>query len=161
MKIEELKITVRSYENVKEMPDESRMLIEMAKESTENAWAPYSKFRVGAALLLENGEVITGNNQENGAFPSGLCAERVALFYASSKYPGIPVYKMALAAYANGRFVEDPVFPCGNCRQVLLEHESRVNHPIEIIMYGTKEIKVVASVKDLLPLPFLYDLRGK
>lgn len=158
MKTEELKISVRIYEDIKEMPDISRKLIEIAKETTENAWAPYSKFRVGAALLLSNGEIITGNNQENVAFPSGLCAERVALFYASSQFPGIPVHKIALAAYADGKFVENSVYPCGDCRQVLLEHENRVNHPMEIIMYGSKEIKVVSSVKDLLPLPFIYDL---
>lgn len=161
MKTEELKIRVRTFENVREMPDDSRMLIEMAKESTEKAWAPYSKFRVGAALLLENGQIITGNNQENVAFPSGLCAERVALFYAGSQYPGIPVHKIALAAYADDKFVENPVYPCGDCRQVLLEHENRVRHPVEIIMFGTNEIKVLASVSDLLPLPFIYDLTGK
>ena len=143
------------------MQDDSRMLIEMAKEATENAWAPYSNFRVGAALLLENGQIITGNNQENVAFPSSLCAERVALFYAGSQYPGIPVHKIAVAAYADGKFVENPVYPCGDCRQVLLEHENRVNHPVEIIMYGTNEIKVLSSVSDLLPLPFIYDLTDK
>lgn len=158
MKTEELKIRVRIYENLKEMPDDSRMLIEIAKESTEKAWAPYSKFRVGAALILENGEIITGNNQENIAYPSGLCAERVALFYASAQFPGIPIHKIALAAYADGKFVENPVFPCGDCRQVLLEHENRVKKPVEIIMYGTNEIKVLSSVSDLLPLPFIYDL---
>ena len=158
MKIEELIISVKIYDSVKEMPEDSRMLIEMAKESTENAWAPYSKFRVGAALLLENGKTITGNNQENVAFPSGLCAERVALFYASSQYPGIPIHKIALAAFADGKFVEKNVYPCGDCRQALLEHEHRVNHPIEIIMFGSKEIKVLSSVSDLLPLPFVYDL---
>lgn len=161
MKTEELKIRIRIYEDVREMPDDSRLLIEMAKESTEKAWAPYSKFRVGAALMLGNGQIITGNNQENVAFPSSLCAERVALFYAGSQYPGIPVHKIAVAAYADGKFVENPVYPCGDCRQVLLEHENRVNHPVEIIMYGTKEIKVLSSVSDLLPLPFLYDLTDK
>jgi len=158
MKIEELKISVRVYDDARELPDDSRMLIEMAKEATENAWAPYSKFKVGVALLLGNGKIITGNNQENVAFPSGLCAERVALFYAGSQYPGIPVHKIALAAYADDKFVERNVYPCGDCRQVLLEHENRVNHPVEIIMYGTKEIKVLSSVRDLLPLPFMNDL---
>lgn len=158
MKTEELKIRIRIYEDIQEMPDDSRMLIEIAKESTEKAWAPYSKFRVGAALILKNGEIITGNNQENIAYPSGLCAERVALFYASAQFPGIPIHKIALAAFADGKFVENPVYPCGDCRQVLLEHENRVKKPVEIIMYGTREIKVLSSVSDLLPLPFLYDL---
>ena len=161
MKIEELKISVRTYDSIKEMPDDSRILIEMAKEATENAWAPYSKFRVGAALLLGNGEIVTGNNQENIAFPSGLCAERVALFYASSQYPGIPVHKIAVAAFADGKFVAKNVYPCGSCRQVLLEHENRVNHAMEVIMYGSEEIKVLSSAKDLLPLPFIYDLTAK
>ena len=158
MKTEELIIRVRIYDDIKEMSDNSRMLIEIAKESTEKAWAPYSKFRVGAALILENGEIITGNNQENIAYPSGLCAERVALFYASSQFPGIPIKKIALAAFADGKFLEYPVYPCGDCRQVLLEHENRVKMPVEIIMYGTNETKVLSSVSDLLPLPFVYDL---
>lgn len=158
MKAEELRITIYSYANVGELPGLGAALIKMAKEATEKAWAPYSQFRVGAALELENGEIITGNNQENIAFPSGLCAERVALFYAGSQFPGVAIKRIALAAYADGKFVAKPVYPCGDCRQVLLEHENRVKKPVEVIMYGEDEIKLVKSVSDLLPLPFDYNL---
>lgn len=158
MKAEELRITIYSYANTGELPGIGPELIKLAKEATEKAWAPYSQFRVGAALELENGEIITGNNQENIAFPSGLCAERVALFYAGSQFPGVAIKRIALAAFADGKFVAKPVFPCGDCRQVLLEHENRVKKPVEVIMFGTDEIKVVKSVSDLLPLPFDYNL---
>ncbi|MEX0986553.1 MAG: cytidine deaminase [Bacteroidales bacterium] len=158
MRTEELKITIYSYDKPDELPGNGGKLIELAKNATENAWAPYSQFRVGAALELENGEIITGNNQENIAFPSGLCAERVALFYAGSQHPGVAVKKIALAAFADDRFVDKPVYPCGDCRQVLLEHENRVGKPVEVIMFGESEIKVVKSVSDLLPLPFDYNL---
>lgn len=158
MKTHELRIRIYSYESLSELPAESQKLVELAKDASQKAWAPYSKFKVGAALKLENGEFISGNNQENVAYPSGLCAERVALFYAGSQFPGIAVEKIALAAFANNVFLEEPVFPCGDCRQVLLEHENRVKQNIQIIMYGTKEIKIVNSIADLLPLPFDYDL---
>jgi len=158
MRKEELRITVYSYDHPEELPDDGNKLVEIAKEATKNAWAPYSQFRVGAALELENGTVITGNNQENIAFPSGLCAERVALFYAGSQYPGVAVKRIALAAYTNGSFVDQPVYPCGDCRQVLLEHENRVKQPIRVIMYGQSETRMVNRISDLLPLPFDYNL---
>ncbi len=158
MRVEELRITVYTYETAGELPGTGHQLVKRAKEATQKAWAPYSKFWVGAALELENGEIITGNNQENIAFPSGLCAERVALFYAGSQFPGVAIKKIAIAAFSEGKYVEQPVFPCGDCRQVLLEHENRVKKHVEVIMYGTKQIKVVKSVSDLLPLPFDYNL---
>lgn len=158
MKAEELRITIYTYDSPDDLPDDGARLVDQAKEATGNAWAPYSQFRVGAALELENGIVITGNNQENIAFPSGLCAERVALFYAGSQHPGIAVKRIALAAFADGRFVDQPVYPCGDCRQVLLEHENRVKQHVEVIMYGKKKTKVVKSIADLLPLPFDYNL---
>src|SRR6056297_293650 len=158
MKAEELRITIYSYRDAGDLPGTGAELVRLAKEATENAWAPYSRFRVGAALELENGKIITGNNQENIAFPSGLCAERVALFYAGSQYPGVAIKRIALAAFADGKYVARPVYPCGDCRQVLLEHENRVSKPVEVIMYGEDEIKLVKSVSDLLPLPFDYNL---
>jgi cytidine deaminase len=158
MRAEELRITVYTYANATELPGTGAQLIEHAKEATRNAWAPYSKFSVGAALELENGEIISGSNQENIAFPSGLCAERVALFYAGSQFPGVAIKKIAIAAFSGDRFVEQPVYPCGDCRQVLLEHENRVKKHVEVIMYGTQQIKVVKSISDLLPLPFDYPL---
>jgi cytidine deaminase len=159
MKAEEIRITVYNYSTPGELPGNGKMLVDLAKEATKGAWAPYSKFQVGAALELENGEIICGNNQENIAFPSGLCAERVALFYAGSKYPGIAVKKIAIAAFAEGKFISNPVFPCGDCRQVLLEHENRVKKELEVIMYGEDIIKVVKRISDLLPLPFDYNLK--
>lgn len=158
MKTEELRIIVYTYKNISELAKNSQELVEAAKKASEKAWAPYSQFRVGAALELENGKIITGNNQENIAFPSGLCAERVALFYAGSQYPEVAVKRIAVAAFSDGKFVSQAVFPCGSCRQVLLEHESRVKKQVEVIMYGEEEIKVVKSISDLLPLPFDYNL---
>lgn len=158
MKAEELKITIYTCDSIDDLSEKDKKLVEYAMEATQKAWAPYSQFRVGAALQLENGEIITGNNQENIAFPSGLCAERVALFYAGSQFPGIAVQKIAIVAYADGAFVANPVFPCGSCRQVLLEHENRVKKHIEVIMYGEEKIKIVKSVSDLLPLPFDYNI---
>lgn len=158
MKAEELKITIYSCNTINELNEAQKILLENAKEASQNAWAPYSQFRVGAALELENGKIISGNNQENVAFPSGLCAERVALFYAGSQFPGLAIKRLAIAAYSEKKFVEKAIFPCGSCRQVLLEHENRVKQKIEIIMYGEKEIKIVKSVSALLPFPFDHNL---
>lgn len=160
MRSEELRITIYTYDRAADLPAGGEKLVEMAKEATKKAWAPYSNFHVGAALELENGEIITGNNQENVAYPSGLCAERVALFYAGSQFPGVAIKRIAVAAYSDGRFLPNPVFPCGDCRQVLLEHENRVKKNVEVIMYGEKEIKLVKRVSDLLPLPFDYNLKA-
>ena len=145
------KIRICSYE---ELLSEEKIIVDQAKEATFRAYAPYSKFRVGAAALLANGVVITGNNQENVAFPSGLCAERTTLFYAHSQYPGEAVQSLAVAAYTEGDFLDRPISPCGACRQVMLETEMRFNRPMKIILYGKKEIFIVESVKDLLPLAF-------
>lgn len=158
MKPEELRITVYSYAAGDMLPDGVSDLVDRAKQATRNAWAPYSRFMVGAAVELENREIISGNNQENVAFPSGLCAERVALFYAGSQFPDVAVKRIAVAAFTNDAFVDEPVFPCGSCRQVLLELEHRSNSPVEVIMYGESSIKIVKSAADLLPLPFNYDL---
>ena len=144
-------IRICSYE---ELLSEEKIIVDQAKEATFRAYAPYSKFRVGAAALLANGVVITGNNQENVAFPSGLCAERTTLFYAHSQYPGEAVQSLAVAAYTEGDFLDRPISPCGACRQVMLETEMRFNRPMKIILYGKKEIFIVESVKDLLPLAF-------
>ena len=105
-------------------------------------------------MLLDNGEIITGNNQENAAYPSGLCAERVAVFYAGSLYPGASVEKIAITALLKGNLQEEPVSPCGGCRQVLLEKESLAKLPMEVILYGSKRIRVLQKASDLLPLPF-------
>ncbi|MEZ7866177.1 MAG: cytidine deaminase [Paludibacteraceae bacterium] len=140
-----------------EIPARYQSLIAEAKNQTEKAYAIYSQFRVGAALLLENGMTVTGNNQENSAYPSGLCAERTAIFYANSQYPDSAVKMIAIAAFAGGEFLKSPITPCGACRQVLLETETRFNKDIEIILYGTEKTYVLENVKQMLPLSFNRD----
>ena len=147
----EIKISVFQPD---EIPSEYISLIEEAKKQTQKSYAPYSEFHVGAAVLLENGIVVGGNNQENSAYPSGTCAERTAIFYANSQHPDIPVKLLAIAAFTNGKFTSEPVTPCGACRQVLLETENRYNQTIKVILYGTDKIYVFDSIKQLLPLSF-------
>lgn len=115
-------------------------LMTSAMEATTRSYAPYSKFSVGAAALLANGIVVTGTNQENAAYPSGLCAERTTLFYANSQYPDQPVLTLAIAARTEKDFIDLPIPPCGACRQVILETEKRYKQPIRILLYGKKEI---------------------
>lgn len=137
-----------------ELNDQYKQLVEIAKENTQTAYAPYSKFQVGAAVLLENGKIIGGNNQENSASPDTLCAERVAMFYANSQYPDVAPTAIAIAAFTNGEYIKNPITPCGSCRQVLLESEIRYEQPIEVILFGTEKIYVISNIKQLLPLCF-------
>ena len=148
------KITVYSYDECTEV---EKNLIDAAKEATSNAYAPYSNFRVGAALLLENGKIVTGNNQENAAYPSGLCAERTAVFYANAQYPDQKIEAIAVAAFYNGQFTDDLISPCGSCRQVLLEVESRYNSPVKILLYKKGEVYMADSMSSLMPLSFTKD----
>lgn len=157
MKEVEIKSTILEYNQIEELPKEDIFLIEKAKESAMNAWAPYSNFKVGVALLLENNKVVTGNNQENAAYPSGLCAERVALMYANSKYPDVAVKTIAICAFTNNSFTQKPVPPCGSCRQVVMETEQRFSKPVKLVLHGTDKTYVVSSIKDLLPLNFNSD----
>ncbi len=138
----------------KELPLELAELVEKAKSATQKAYAPYSKFNVGAAVLLKNNEVVLGNNQENAAYPSGTCAERTAIFYANAKYPDVPVDKIAIASFTNDDFTDDPITPCGSCRQVLCETEVRFGTPITVVLYGKKKTYVVENVSSLMPLSF-------
>lgn len=154
MKQQALHIQFFEYDRLEELSEKQVILVKSAIQAAQQAYAPYSKYHVGAALLLENGEIITGNNQENAAYPSGMCAERVAVFYAGSKYPGIAATSMAIAAMQDGSVQVDPVTPCGGCRQVLCEKESQGATPIELILYGTGKIQVLQRASDLLPLPF-------
>ncbi len=139
---------------LEELPEIEKLLIERAKSASGNAYAPYSHFLVGAAVLLENGEILTGNNQENAAYPSGLCAERTAMFYANANYPDVAVTTLAVAAQNAGGFLKDPIAPCGSCRQVLLETEQRYGKKLRVLLYGASEIAIIETVKDLLPLSF-------
>ena len=150
-RIIETKVSVYKFG---ELSAEHKMLVEKAKEQVKNSYAPYSGFSVGAALLLENGEIFAANNQENAAYPSGLCAERVAMFYANAQHPDIPVKVLAVAAYTKGAFLTEPVTPCGSCRQVLIETESRYGKDITVILYGTENVYIVENVRQLLPLQF-------
>ena len=145
------KITICMYD---ELDKTEKILVNTAKEALKNAYSPYSQFQVGAAILLKNNEIVCGSNQENAAYPSGLCAERTALFYANSKYPDQAVDTIAIAAFTNGAYTDQPVTPCGACRQVILEAQNRYKHPIRIILYGEKEIYIVEKITDLLPLSF-------
>jgi cytidine deaminase len=126
-----------------------------AEKALSSAYAPYSEFRVGATVLLDNGEMINGSNQENAAYPSGLCAERVALFHAKSKYPDSVIEAIAITAKSDHFDINHPVAPCGACRQVIAEVESRQNKEIRIIMKGAKgATHVVNGIRNLLPLMF-------
>lgn len=137
-----------------ELNEEDRKLIDSAKDATRRSYAPYSKFSVGAAALLANGETVTGTNQENAAYPSGLCAERTTLFYANSQYPDQAVKTLAIAARTENDFLDSPIPPCGACRQVILETEKRYDQPIRILLYGKENIYLIEGIESLLPLSF-------
>lgn len=154
MKQQTTEIRYTEFERLEELSDQQIRLVNQAIEAAANAYAPYSGYHVGAAVLLSNGTTITGNNQENAAYPSGLCAERVALFYAGSQYPGESVQSMAIAAMQEGSVQDKPVTPCGGCRQVLCEKEMEGRIPMELILFGNRKILVIQSAADLLPLPF-------
>ncbi len=154
MKTTEIKILVYEFHNIDELPENDRLLVLEARKTSASAYAPYSGFHVGAAILLDNQKILTGNNQENSAYPSGLCAERVALFYANANYPNARVRAIAISATKNGVLVNEPIKPCGDCRQALAEAEVRFESPIRIIMDGQDSILVLQSVESLLPLYF-------
>lgn len=150
IKIESI-IRTCSYD---ELNEEERNLIDKAKEATARSYAPYSGFSVAAAALLADGTIITGTNQENAAYPSGLCAERTTLFYANSQYPDQAVLKLAVAAKTKGNFISRPIPPCGSCRQVILETETRYGQAVELLLYGEKEVYCIKGIQTLLPLSF-------
>ena len=147
-----LEIHIKKFQ-LSELSDEEKFWIDSAVISSKQAYAPYSELNVGAAVILANGQIITGNNQENAAYPSGLCAERVALFYAGAQYPDIPVKAIVVVATKNG-VIQPPISPCGSCRQVLLETEKRYKQPIQILFYGNDLAYAIDSAESLLPLSF-------
>lgn len=156
MKTKEIITKVQIYK-IEECDNEKKMLIEQARDATFRAYAPYSNYHVGAAILLDTGEVITGNNQENAAYPSGLCAERTAFFYANSKYPKMKVKAIAVAAFHDGDFSKEVCTPCGSCRQVMSEMEDKNGEPIKILLCSKDIVYELNSVKDLLPLSFGFE----
>jgi len=147
--------TFSVYDSAEELSSEVKHLMAQAVEIRKSAYAPYSNFRVGVAILLDNGKVILGSNQENAAYPSGLCAERVAIFHAGAIYPEAKILKMAISATADAKELSEPIPPCGACRQSIAEYEIRQESPIEIYFMGAVgEVYKSDSLKNLLPLLF-------
>ena len=154
MKKVELKTSIRECQ-FEELSQAEQHLIEQAIEATNRSYAPYSKFSVGACLLLNNGVEVIGCNQENAAYPVGLCAERSAIFAAGAQYPDVPVWMIAIAARTpEGELQDEPVSPCGSCRQVLIETETRFSQEVRILLYGRNRIYVIDGIKQLMPLSF-------
>jgi len=143
------------FDNLEELANDIQNLMNQAIEIRKKAYAPYSQFKVGAALLLDNGKIVLGSNQENAAYPSGLCAERVAIFHAGSVYPEAKILKMAITAASDTNQTQAPIPPCGSCRQSIAEYEIKQSTPIEIYFMGeTGAIYQSASLKNLLPFMF-------
>jgi cytidine deaminase len=155
--MKEITITTqfKVFESIEELPNDIQDLMTQAVEVRKNAYAPYSKFRVGVAIFLDNGKIVLGSNQENAAYPSGLCAERVAIFYAGAVYPEAKILKMAITAASDTNQTTAPIPPCGSCRQSIAEYEIKQETPIEIYFMG--EIGTIyksESLKNLLPFMF-------
>lgn len=154
MKTFDITIPVREAA-LEELTAEQQKLVTLARKATYRSYAPYSKFHVGAAILLDNGEMLSGSNQENAAYPSGTCAERTTAFYAHSTYPDARFKTIAIAARGtDGKELTDPISPCGACRQVLLEYETLAGGPVPVILVGTSRILIFPSVRSLLPYCF-------
>ncbi|MBW6480086.1 MAG: cytidine deaminase [Bacteroidales bacterium] len=155
MKKVEISLSLIEANDVSELAPSEQELIKISRQMTTRAYAPYSGFYVGAAVLLENGEIVLGSNQENAAYPSGLCAERVAVFAASAKYPDIKIKAIAISGNSKSRDIDHPVTPCGACRQVLLEYEIKQEVPVKVYLSGhSGKIYIIENVQDLLPLSF-------
>lgn len=155
MKQININATFTVYQTTEELPEDIQLLLQQAIEIRKKAYAPYSRFRVGCALLLDNGKIVLGSNQENAAYPSGLCAERVAIFQAGAIYPDAKIITMAISAASDTNQTTTPIPPCGACRQSISEYEFKQNTPIEIYFMGeTGEVYKSDSIKNLLPLTF-------
>ena len=155
MKERKFEFSFEVYDSIDELGAEDQQLLTEARNVTEQAYAPYSNFRVGAAAKLENGNIVTGTNQENASYPVGICAERVLLSTVSSLYPDVPVTTMAVSYQSNKIKSDHPISPCGMCRQALLEFEGRTSKLIRLILAGIKgKIYVIRSASQLLPLAF-------
>lgn len=155
MKKIQLSTSITVFDTINELPQDIQKLMNEAINIRKTAYAPYSQFHVGTAFLLENDETVTGNNQENAAYPSGMCAERVAVWKASSEFPDVAILKIAITASSINNKVTEPVAPCGACRQTLSEYELKQDSKIEIYFMGeTGKIIKTDSLHDLLPLAF-------
>ena len=151
----EIKIAYTEYASLDELTAEDRRLAEAAIEAVSTSYAPYSNFNVGAAVRFVDGDIVKGSNQENPAYPSGMCAERTALYYASASRPNVGVNGLAIAAGQNGNLIPEPVAPCGACRQVMIQYQLKSGNPLEIILIGANRIWKFSKVEDLLP--FIFD----
>ncbi len=149
-----INICYEQYSNKEELKIEERELLDKAIEATEGSYAPYSGFNVGAAVRLTNGEIVTGANQENAAYPSGTCAERTAIFYAHAKFPKENIVAIAVVAKHNGELTPRLTYPCGACRQVMIESQNRAGAPIKIIVGSATAVQVIDSVNGILPFAF-------
>jgi len=154
MKDLELRIQIKECQR-DDLTEEERQLVDEAIEATERSYAKYSQFHVGASVILQNGVHVMGCNQENAAFPAGICAERTAIFAAGAQYPDQPVRMLAIAARnTQGELTDEPVSPCGTCRQVMIETETRFRQPVRILLYGRRRIFVMDGIRQLMPLSF-------
>jgi cytidine deaminase len=154
MTSKEIRIVYNEYESLDQLDPRDRELAQAAIEATKSSYAPYSNFNVGAAVRLDNGEIIKGSNQENAAYPSGICAERTAMFYASANYPENAMTAIAITASQNGTLCDNPATPCGSCRQVMAQYQTKGGQPMEILLVGGKKIWKFGKVDDVLPLIF-------
>lgn len=158
MKKVQIDAAITLFDAANSLPNPIQNLMEQAVKAREKAYAPYSKFKVGAAVLLDNNTIVIGNNQENAAYPSGLCAERVALFQANAVYPSQKIKAIAVCAASPSQTIAEPISPCGSCRQVLAEYENNQQSPIEIYFMGeTGSVAKANSISDLLPFMFKSD----
>jgi len=161
MKKKEQSISYLEYQGINELPDMERKLVEEAVSAAGGAYAPYSGFKVGAAIMLDDGTITRGANVENAAFPSGSCAEKTVISYTVANFPDKRTTAIAIAALAGGALTEDPVPPCGNCRQMLIEEEQRLGHPVKVILAGKSGIIVLENCKSLMPLSFTKSNLGR
>ena len=158
----EIKAVITEFDSLDDLTQSDKELLDAAGKAADAAYAPYSRFNGGAAVLLDNGEVIQGNNQENVAYPSGLCAERVALFFVGAHHPKVPLKAIAITAKSESFKIDEPLAPCWACRQVMIEYEKKFDQNIRIILRGQEgKIYIIDSVSDILPLSFSSDkLKG-
>ena len=154
MTSKEIKIAYQEFESIDQLEQKDRELAEASIEATKGSYAPYSGFNVGAAVRLDSGIIIKGANQENAAYPSGTCAERTAMFYASAAYPENAIVAIAVTASQNGILCSNPVTPCGACRQVMAQYQTKGGRPMSILLVGERKIWKFEKVDDILPLIF-------
>lgn len=155
MKPSEYKFSYEVYDSIEELNEDDAYLLNEAREMTQNAWAPYSRFRVGAVARLKSGRTVVGANQENASYPAGICAERVLLSAAGATYPGDPIESLAVSYEGDDVESDHPISPCGICRQTLQEFEQRTQHPVRLILAGkTGKVYIIPSAGMLLPLAF-------